>query len=144
MKNVMKRLMKDHKVFLRLFNNFKSQKDKNITTAKKIFKDFYTQFNNHIKIEEKVIRKVLSRKNQERNRIFPIAATLDIEHKKLLDLLDKISKSLKKKDSKTDVQDFYTTLIRHKNVEERLFYPKLDRELTDKEKIYIIQNIGRY
>ena len=66
--------------------------------------------------------------------ILPILQTIRNEHSIILEKLEKAKKT-------KDIDDFHSFLIRHKNVEERLLYPELDKALSEKQKEDVYWNI---
>ena len=102
-------------------------------------KDLYNSLIGHFKREEKIMDLAFDKK--EEISPLPIAQSLRLEHKKITKILKNIKGNTREIDPKS-LNELFLALRHHKNVEERLFYPKLDRLLTKNQKGYILQNIS--
>ena len=136
-------MVKDHKRIIDLFNTFKKVKNRNVKKAKEVFKKIDKDLRKHFKEEEKVIKAAFGKNNKERKNLLPIAASLKDQHNQIRNILTRISKSLNKTTVFIETYDLFLFLIRHKNVEEHLFYPKLDDVLPEKEKKKVIEVIKK-
>ena len=137
-------MISNHNRLGELFNDFKSVKHKDKKKTKELFNRFKEELITHFITEEKVIKNVLGKKKEKLFcNILPVASSLNLEHKKMLAQLEKISDSIKDNEEKINTSEFHLMLKRHKNIEERLLYPELDRLLGKKERCYILDKIGK-
>ncbi len=137
-------MVNNHARLGELFNDFKSVKHKDKKKAIELFNRFREELMTHFITEEKVVKQVLSKKREKLFcNVLPVASSLNLEHKKMLEQLEKISDSIKNNEEKIDTSEFHLMLKRHKNIEERLLYPELDRLLRAKERCYILDKIGK-
>ena len=134
-------MLKDHELLLGIFNDFKSTKMKNKQAAARLFKRFDSELRSHFKVEEQIISAVF-RKQDGRENLLPIANSIRLEHRRIRRALLLIS-SLLQEGTVFGISDLYLMLRHHKNIEERLFYPRLDEILSEKEKSYVEGRIRR-
>jgi len=136
-------MINNHNRLGELFNEFKSVKHKDKKKTRELFNRFKEELITHFITEEKVIKSVLGKKREKLFcNVLPVASSLNIEHRKILVHLEKISDSIKNEE-KIDTSEFHLMLKRHKHIEERLLYPELDRLLGEKERCYILDKIGK-
>ena len=134
-------MARDHERLMGLFNDFKHTKDKDIKQASKIFSKFHNELMNHEMVEDRIIKSVFGKKGKEKNEnLLPIAQSLEMDHVKIMNLMSNISGAIKNKKA-IDTSDFYLTLQKHRNIEDMLLYPELDRVLSEKEKLTIFEII---
>lgn len=145
--NVIGLFLEDHDRIASLLNDFKNTKksskkisgvpeirrisehNKRSSKSKEIFKQLTEALTRHFHQEEILYSKYKYRTGE----ILPVLQTIRKEHSVILDKLDKANNSLGKGEQ-ADVSGLFLLLERHKNQEDRLLYPELDRVLTDKEK----------
>ncbi len=139
MKNLTQTMIKNHEEIsdmLRRFHNLHVQnKEKRIQS----FIKFENMMKKHINNEEDIMN-IASKLNNRSKKLLPIVSSLRMEHGKMLSILSSIKEDIIN-NQEIDTSDFRLILNRHKNVEERLFYPKIDKYLKEKDKIYIIKNL---
>jgi len=121
--------LEEHDRISSLLNDFKKHKYDKSKKTKEIFKQISESLNRHFEEEELLYSKY----KYKTGEILPILQTIRKEHSIILDGLDNISNSLKKGD-KVNTMGLFLLLEKHKNIEDRLLYPELDRVLSDKEK----------
>ncbi|MBN1156835.1 hemerythrin domain-containing protein [Candidatus Woesearchaeota archaeon] len=126
-------MVSDHERIMGMFNDFKSTVKFNLETGARIFSRFESEFRKHMKVEEKLISTIFRKSAGEKENLVPIADSLKLEHETLLSNMNIIAVGLKKNEV-PDSNGFYLMLRHHKNIEDRLFYPKLDDVLDEKEK----------
>jgi len=136
-------MINNHNRLGELFNDFKNVKHKDKKKSRELFNRFREELITHFITEEKVIKNVLGKKREKLFcNVIPVVSSLNLEHKKMLEQLGNISGSIKNNE-RIDTSEFSLMLKRHKNVEERLLYPELDRLLGEKERCYVIDKIGK-
>jgi hemerythrin len=133
-------MVSDHERLLGLFNDFKSCKDHERERVIKIFSRFRNELLNHFITEETIMKKSFTNKEGKEN-LLPIAASLKLEHKRIIDIVNEINEACKK-GRKIDLSNLFLILRHHKNIEDRLFYPELDRVLSEKEKRIVFDSIN--
>jgi|TARA_B100000315_G_C14545223_1_gene572892 hypothetical protein len=134
-------MARDHERLTSMFNDFKHTKDKDIKQASKIFSKFHNELMNHEIVENHIIKSAFGKKGKEKNKnLLPIAQSLEMDHVKIMNLMSNISGEIKSNKA-IDTSDFYLTLQKHRNIEDRLLYPELDRVLSEKEKLKIFEII---
>lgn len=141
--NISQLMLKDHERLINLFNDFKSIKDTDRKQALKLFSRFDNELSGHFKLEESLIKSSFDNIRKEDGTLLPIATSLRLEHKKILGTLSRISESIRKNEASVDTSDLFLILRHHKNVEERLFYPELDKVLSEKDKSKIFESIKK-
>ena len=116
--------VEDHKRLASLFK-YLGQNDSLIQ-----IRDIIQAFQRHIKKEELLYSKY----KHETGEIIASINTIRTEHVQILKMLG----GLEKKFNETALKELIALLERHKNVEERLLYPKLDEVLSaeDKDEVY--------
>lgn len=135
--SIARKMSEDHEKITEIFNQFTNEKNDHKVKSE-MFSRFSKEFKTHMETEEIVMRSI--RKNEVAKAVVPVASSLAIDHVKLLELLGGIEESVRKGEE-IETGDFYMLLRKHKNVEDRLFYPELDRILDDKEKIKILERL---
>lgn len=132
-KTICKIMLKDHDRINKLIDFFEKELNKSIGNSRRIFNQLKWNLDKHFFVEEKIIFSIYETESEEDN--------LDIlkllkEHKDIYWLLNKIEDSL---DSglKPELTEFKKALKIHANFEDNNFYPKLDRDLDDKQKSLI-------
>ncbi len=98
---------------------------------KNVYSSLHQALAEHFIIEEIIINEVFKRGS--RKSLLPIAESLQREHKEMLDMIAKNSSP----------KELIHILRHHKNVEDNLFYPKLDETLSQEEKSAIRSAIKR-
>jgi len=122
--------LEDHDRIESMLSDFKKHKHEGSKKTYELFKDLSGALVRHFHQEEILY----STYKHKTGQIIAVLQTVREEHEIILKKLSKINDSLMKQNSDIDVSELFTLLQRHKNVEDRLLYPELDRVLTDKER----------
>lgn len=139
-RNITELMVNDHERLMEMFNDFKATARFDSETAARIFSRFEKEFRKHMNVEEKLISTVFKKSTGEKENLLPISDSLRLEHERLLLKMAGIAAALKKNDV-PDSNGFFLMLRHHKNIEDRLFYPKLDEILEEREKNSVIDMI---
>jgi hemerythrin superfamily protein len=131
-------MIEDHCEIERLLDRFKSSIGHDFDTTGKIFEEFRQELKRHISIEEKAIFKFFN--PTENEDYYNIVPDLIKEHDTLLEMLSGLKDNLVT-GAKIDILDFKKLLTKHKNFEEKFFYPKLEKDLGEAQKNSIVENI---
>jgi len=126
-KTISQLMKKEHEKINDLLEKFENSPEINI------FSKFKWTLEKHFFIEEKVIFSVYQSCNEECEEMFDLLK----QHKDILFLIDKIEDNLK--NSKSDIEDLKNLLKAHAIFEDRVFYPKLDDELSEDQKKLILE-----
>jgi hemerythrin len=121
--------LEDHKRITGLLLAFNKQIDTKEPQSKETFEQLHQALITHFHQEEFLY----SNYRNITGEIIPVIKTIRKEHQFILKRLAKIKNSLEK-GSEIDLGNLLSLLERHKNVEDRLLYPELDRILSDSEK----------
>lgn len=127
-----------HALIELLLLDFKDTVGKDIELAKKLFQEFRWELEKHIFVEERVIFEPC---DQLKSEVCKITMHLVKEHGIMFELLNKAEDDLEAK-NKADIAEFHELLTKHRDTEEKMLYPRLDQELTEKEKETIISRIN--
>ena len=129
-------LMKEeHRRINEMLNVFDQKKKNNFKEALELFKKFDWNLKKHFFLEEKAIFEIYgSITGQEVSDIFELME----EHGTILDLLKGIEQSIEswKEPATSLVRE---TLEKHSDFEDSVFYPKLDKELSEGQKSEIAE-----
>lgn len=131
-------MVKHHVKIDKLLHEFKNgikQKDVPMIGA---FNKFKWELEKHFFLEEKAIFQLHYSENEESNEI---KNKLKKEHDSLRGKLDEIEEDLKNQD-KIDIFEFRRLLLEHKDFENRIFYPRLDKELDEDRKKLILDRLN--
>lgn len=113
--NILSLLVEDHKKIEKLIEQFKQDKNN--------FSALNDAMIKHFREEEKLYSAYVS----TTNKTLPIIQTITKEHEIL-------ANNLKQAQYSSDISEFEALVQRHKNMEERLLYPELDKELSENQK----------
>jgi hypothetical protein len=130
-------MTKHHHKLEGLMNIIKIQEKKDSETMKESFNRFKWELQKHFFIEEKAILQLKYFEKEETNLI---KNQLKGEHVILEQELDKLEQCLEKNE-KIDLSEFKDLLSRHRNFEDDILYPRLDRELDQEKKKLILDRI---
>lgn len=132
MESINSLLIKEHgKLILYLV---KFSKEENKEKAKQFFENFKWTLQKHFFVEEKAIFDFYEKiKGDKVNDIFDLMG----EHGDLLDLMKFIEEDFSEK----RIEELKKLLIKHHTFEDEVFYPKLDRDLTEDQKKELIEKI---
>ncbi|MFH1641778.1 MAG: hemerythrin domain-containing protein [Nanoarchaeota archaeon] len=121
--NIINLFVEDHNRITELLDIFTGKKTKhNFNNLKKALEKHF--------VEEELL---YSRYKYKTGEIIPVLQTVGKEHSNILEILKKIEAAVKKIYA-VGILELYALLERHKNMENRLLYPELDKVITDKEK----------
>jgi len=128
--NIINLFVEDHERIDSLLGNFKNIQNKEPKKAIKIFDQLSNDLIRHFHQEEILY----SNYKYTTWEIIPVIQTIRKEHEMILKKIDKIRNSFKKGSINIDTTKLFSLFERHKNIENTLLYPELDRVLSDKEK----------
>ena len=130
-------MAEEHKKINNTLEQFEQSEIKDYEESKKLFSIFKWNLDKHFFIEEKVIFHIYNISSEEED--FDIINLLK-DHKDILWLISKMEESLKS-NLKPSVIELKKLLLAHSKIEDKTFYPRLDKELSVEEKALII---GRF
>lgn len=134
-KNAISKLMtRHHKKLERLLRIFKANIGKNVEKMSESLERLRWEFEKHTFCEEKVMFKFCETEN------CTDVLKLIKAHDEMLEMLSTIKSDLAVKDS-VDISGFLKLIGEHKNLEEKILYPKLDRQLDSEQKKFILRKI---
>jgi len=132
-KSISEVMLEDHK---RIEDKFKELKESNKSNFKERFKNFRFELEKHFVVEENAILKSY---NPEKYNYEIVQKTIK-EHKEILDIIKRMGKQLEQEES-VGMVVFEDMLMKHRNFEDEVLYPRLDKELNPKQKDEIIKKI---
>lgn len=128
--NLVALFVEDHQKITELLKDFKKHKSQHTKKSRETFKQLYEALKNHFCQEEILYSKY----KHTTGEILPVLQTIKREHELIFDRLNSINQALNKGKISVEAYGLYPLLERHKNTEERLLYPELERALSEKEK----------
>lgn len=128
----------DHALIEVLFMVFKENLNKDIESARKSFDEFKWELQKHIFVEEKVIFRFCDSSGSE---ICKTVQGLMKDHDTMLEMLNNAENDLAA-GNETDVSGFQELLTNHRNIEEKILYPKLDQQLSETQKEIVVARIN--
>jgi iron-sulfur cluster repair protein YtfE (RIC family) len=131
-------MLEDHDKILKLFNGLEKCLYQDKSIFKKIFDAFTWELEKHLFTEEKVIFNLYE--SEKQNEFYNIIPELMIEHDEILKKLKDLKKIIKS-NKECNTQEFIDLFLKHKKFEEESFYPKIDQNLDEKTKEFIINRI---
>jgi len=137
-RSIAETMVKHHVKIDKLLHEFKNeikQKDAPLIGA---FNKFKWELERHFFIEEKAIFQLHYSENEKSNKI---REQLMEEHSILRRIIDRIENDLLN-NREIDLYGFRKKLLKHKEFENREFYPRLDEELDDSRKKIIIERLS--
>ena len=136
-KSIKKAMDKDHIIIHNLLNRFEDEIYEDFKKSKNTFNRLKWILEKHFFVEEKIIFNLyLSLMNEENNYINQLL----MEHEKILWLLSNIEEDLSD-NKRIDISEVKELLNSHSKFEDDFFYPKLDEEMPEKEKLKIFDRI---
>ncbi len=129
-------MTKDHLKISNLLEDVSNIDEDDFETVIDKFNKFKWELQKHFFTEERAIF-VFYRKPDIEINLIP---DLLWEHDKILNKLDEVEKKLYEK-KKIDFSGFKQMLLKHKNNEEEILYPKLDEGLDESKKEIIVSRI---
>ncbi|MDD5086148.1 MAG: hemerythrin domain-containing protein [Candidatus Nanoarchaeia archaeon] len=104
-----------------------------------VFQRMKWELEKHFFLEENAIFIFYDPKSKEDSRI---VNHILVEHETMLKKLNEIEKKLKNNET-VDISKFTKRLIQHKELEDNVFYPMLDNQLDEKQKLQITEKIKK-
>jgi len=134
-------LMKqDHHHIESLLDALDEHLDASMQEIKQYFEQFEWNLEKHLFIEEKAIFTFYEPEDMSQG--YKMVPTVISQHNYILNKLKNMRKIINSGIQPTDLDEFKSFLIKHRNYEERDVYPKLEEELTDEQKKVIINRIN--
>jgi hypothetical protein len=130
-------MLKDHLRLLSILHKLETSEEFEEKT--KIFTKLKEDIEKHFFIEEKTIFSDFSVRKDE-SAVYNLFLELAKQHTNILNLLESINKDLKNNISPNSLS-IRDNLISHQRFEEKLIYPKFDKELDDNQKEMIFARI---
>lgn len=138
-KNKILNLMVIHHGLLEtLWTVFRDNLDKNRKRAEETLNSFQWELEKHFFSEEKVIFRFCTKEDSESCKL---VKKLWQEHTVMLEMLNQLKNDLIAK-AAADTAEFHEFMIKHRELEEKELYPRLDRELLGPVKEEIIARIN--
>ncbi len=130
-------MFNDHKEIFDLLKKFEKNGGEDAEKNALLFDKFKWRLEVHILIEERVIfsEASFSEKNGE------MVQQLLSEHHLLLDMLRSLERRLASGYTEFVVRDLKEVLESHRDFEEKKLYPKLDKELKEKTKKFMVEQL---
>jgi len=130
-------MLEDHKAIdeklAKLLDGFGMSREE----IRQLYKNFFIHLEKHLQTEEKAIFSFSEYEDAEiRNTIQELLE----EHSKMRELLKMMSKEIENGRPR-GFDNFITLLRRHQDAENNSLYPKLDRELDEPQKNFILNKI---
>lgn len=135
-------MLEQHCLLEGLINKVEENLGKDYKFIIDVFDELKWEFEKHIFIEEKAIFKFFNPTKEE--NYYDTVPNLIKEHNSLLEIMNEIEDDLAIKDIKDiteDMAEFKNLLIKHKEFEEKTFYPDLEKRLNEIQKENIIKKI---
>ncbi len=128
--NIIQVFVESHKHISSLLEKLKTNPDQ------ETFDQLETEFTKHIKQEELLYAKY---RNQT-GETLPILQKIKEDHATILETLANLMLALRRNE-KVDFSELLTLNEQHKNMEERLLYPELDKEISEEDKEEVMWNV---
>lgn len=132
-------MIRHHYNIENLITAFNEKKEKDTKILLDVFQRIKWEIEKHFFLEENAIFIFYDPKSKDDSRI---VNHILVEHETMLKKLSEIEKRLKNKES-IDLSEFTKRLIRHKELEDSIFYPRLDSQLDNEQKNKIIERINK-
>ena len=132
-------MLKDHRVLDELLKPILDGFGLDKAGLKANFQAFRDKLDKHMQTEEQAI---FSFSDLGDAQTMQIVRELLVEHGSIRNRLEDLSLQIIKGEEPRDFEDFIGLLDRHQRIEGDVLYPKLDRELGDSEKKYILHKIN--
>lgn len=130
-------MLREHGILRDLLATFRAYSDRNSNRAKTAFKKFKDKQRVHVFLEEKSIFNF----NKKIGKISILKAII-AQHKTIDGMIRKIWTDFDDEEDPTrDIIALQNSLYNHVTLEEKKFYPKLDAQITDKEREKIFKKI---
>ncbi|MFA6254794.1 MAG: hemerythrin domain-containing protein [Patescibacteria group bacterium] len=129
-------MIKSHQQIEQLINQFEKSLGRDSKLADKSFLELRIGLEQHFLTEEKAIFAFSQQGNDKYNGI----PNLIQQHGIMLEMINNIKNQLATKKS-FSISEFKTYIGKHRMIEEGILYPKLDAELNESQKQFIIKKI---
>ncbi len=131
-------MIKDHKHLFQKLNDIEDIKDRDISYITKKFNDFRWNLEKHFFVEE---RAIFTFYNPEKiDEGYDVFSDISKQHTNILEKIETMNKKLENWEP-FDLTEIKGLLNKHRQFEENNVYPKLDREISDGEKRFMIERI---
>ena len=130
-------MLRDHKTISNLLKRFENESAKDWCGSKPAFVDLKLTLERHFITEERAIFFYLDKGNPE---IFKMMERLVKEHNVLNKELKELE-GLFMPGPHTDTTRFVKLLVAHRDFEDEMFYPRLDRDLSAEKKRSMIETL---
>lgn len=128
--NIVSLFVEDHERIALLLKDFNKSQNKKSKKAAAAFQQLSKDLIRHFHQEEILYSKY----RYNTGTVIPVIQTVRKEHEIILKRIEKIKNSLNKGSTNIDATRLSSLFERHKNIENILLYPELDRVLSDTEK----------
>jgi iron-sulfur cluster repair protein YtfE (RIC family) len=132
-------MVRHHHNVENIITEFNEKREKGVEDLFDVFQRMKWELEKHFFLEENAIFNFYDAKSEEDSRI---VSHILVEHEMMLKKLSEIEKKLKNKEN-IDISEFRKKLIQHKELEDNVFYPRLDNQLDTKQKNKIIDKIKK-
>ena len=132
-------MVKDHARLMQLLKIVESHFGQDIDDLMKSFKTFEWNLEKHFFVEERAIFTAYNPEHIDEG--YAVFLDLSKQHSNILEKIQVLKKEVGIKGD-VDISKLKELLIKHKNLEEKKVYPKLDQEIGEGEKRFIIERIN--
>jgi hypothetical protein len=132
-------MVKDHARLLQLLKIVESHFRQNKDDLMKSFHTFEWNLEKHFFVEERAIFTAYNPEYIDEG--YDVFLDLSNQHTKILEMIKNLKDELEI-EGIADISKLKKILINHKNLEEKKVYPKLDQEINEGEKRFIIERIN--
>ncbi len=132
-------MVKDHTRLLKYLQDVKNNLTHDPKVLSKSFTIFQWNLEKHFFVEERAIFTSYDPENIDDG--YQLFSDLSKQHTVILENVESLRKNLRSAKPK-DVSDLKTTLLNHKNFEEKHVYPILDVQINEREKQLMIERIN--
>jgi hemerythrin superfamily protein len=138
--SILELMIRDHCKIEKLINELEEKSKINFESMKKSFFKFEWELEKHIFTEEKAI--FTSYNPEDVSEGYKMLPELTKQHNFIINILNNWRDDVRKRRKIKDVYSFKEFIIKHKDFEEEIVYPKLDESLPEDEKRNIIAKIN--
>jgi regulator of cell morphogenesis and NO signaling len=130
----------DHERLDQLFMNYLNLKNGSHSRAQEYFVQFKYGLQRHMQWEEEIVFPLFEDKTDMDGTL----RVMRMEHRKIRELLEVLHEKVKKADPNSDAEEYklLTLIGEHSLKEEMIFYPTIERMLTDKDIAEIFEAMG--
>jgi len=138
-KSISENMERDHGKIVKLLIDFEKSIDQDKKTMLKSFNCFFWELEKHFFTEEKVI--FIKYNPKEGTEGYEFVSSLMSQHDEIFDQIKTIRKNINK-NKDFDFKSFKELLKTHKDFEDEIVYPIIDKELDESNKKLIINRIN--